>query len=81
MQKKTLLLATFVTEEYLDKFLYRIYKKHGIKKKSVFLFETDDNQLLLTFKLFLEFDQKNRHQKRISKNNPNTQKRHNILYN
>jgi hypothetical protein len=58
MQKKTLLLATFITEEYLDKFLYRIYKKHGIKKKSVFLFETDDNQLLLTFKLFLEFDQK-----------------------
>ena len=58
MQKKTILLATFVSEDYLDKFLYKIYKKFGIKKKSVFLFETDNNQLLLTYKLYLDFDQK-----------------------
>jgi len=58
MQKKTILLATFVSEDYLDRFLYKIYKKFGIKKKSVFLFETDNNQLLLTYKLYLDFDQK-----------------------
>jgi hypothetical protein len=58
MQKKTILLATFVSEDYLDKFLYKIYKKFGIKKKSVFLFETDNDQLLLTYKLYLDFDQK-----------------------
>jgi hypothetical protein len=58
MQKKTILLATFVSEDYLDRFLYKIYKKFGIKKKSVFLFETDNDQLLLTYKLYLDFDQK-----------------------
>lgn len=58
MQKKVILLATFVTPEYLDKFLYRIYKNFGVKKKSVFLFETENNQLILTYRLFLEFDQK-----------------------
>lgn len=58
MQKKTILLATFVSEDYLDRFLYKIYKKFGIKKRSVFLFETDNDQLLLTYKLYLDFDQK-----------------------
>lgn len=58
MEKKVILLATFVTPEYLDKFLYRIYKKFGVKKKSVFLFETENGQLILTYRLFLEFDQK-----------------------
>lgn len=58
MQKKTILLATFLTNDYLDKFLYKIYKKFGVKKKSVFLFETESGDLILTYRLFLEIGQK-----------------------
>jgi hypothetical protein len=58
MQKKVILLATFINNEHLDNFLYKIYKTFGVKKQSVFLFETNDNQLILTYRLFLEFDQK-----------------------
>jgi len=58
MQKKIILLATFLEKENLDKFLYKIYKKFGIKKKSVFLFETDDGELILTYRLFLQLGQK-----------------------
>jgi hypothetical protein len=58
MQKKTILLATFLTKDYLDKFLYKIYKKFGVKKKSVFLFETESGDLILTYRLFLEIGQK-----------------------
>lgn len=58
MQKKTLLLATFVSPDYLDKFLYRIYKKFNVNKKNVFVFETEGEDLLLTYKLNLDFDKK-----------------------
>jgi len=58
MQKKIILLATFLNKDYLDTFLYKIYKKFGVKKKSVFMFETEDNSLILTYRLFLNFDQK-----------------------
>jgi len=58
MQKKVILLATFTDSEYLDKFLFKLYKNFGINKKSVFLFETEDGSLLLTYKVFLDFDQK-----------------------
>jgi len=58
MEKKVILLATFTEYEYLDKFLLNIYKKFGVKKKSVFLFETEDGNLILTYRLFLDFDQK-----------------------
>jgi hypothetical protein len=58
MQKKILLVATFINSPSLDKFLYKIYKSFGVKKNSVFVFETDTEDLLLTYKIFLEFDQK-----------------------
>jgi hypothetical protein len=58
MQKKILLVATFINSSSLDKFLYKIYKSFGVKKNSVFVFETDTEDLLLTYKIFLEFDQK-----------------------
>ena len=58
MQKKIILVATFVSPSFLDKFLYKIYKTFGVKKKSVFVFETETEDLLLTYKIFLEFDQK-----------------------
>ena len=58
MQKKVILLATFTSSEYLEKFLYRLYKKFGVKKRSVFLFETENNELILTYRIFLNFDEK-----------------------
>jgi hypothetical protein len=57
MQKKIILVATFVEHDYLDKFLYKIYKRFGVNKKSVFLFETGD-QLLLTYRIFLNLGEK-----------------------
>lgn len=67
MQKKVILLATFTDNEYLDKFLLKIYKKFGINKKSVFLFETESGELLLTYRVFLDFDQKLDIRKELSK--------------
>jgi hypothetical protein len=58
MQKKVILLATFVNPIYLDKFLYKIYKNFGVKKKSVFYFETGTEDLLLTYRIFLDLEQK-----------------------
>ena len=58
MQKKILLLATFVSPDYLDKFFFKIYKKFNVNKKNVFVFETEDETLLLTYKLTLDIDQK-----------------------
>lgn len=57
MQKKILLVATFVTEDYLDKFLYRIYRNFGVNKKNVFIFETEEG-LLLTYKLYLNIGER-----------------------
>jgi hypothetical protein len=58
MQKKVILLATFITPDYLEKFLYKIYKGFGVKKKSVFLFETDNGEMILTYRLFLSLGEK-----------------------
>ncbi len=52
MQKKIILVATFVNPSYLDKFLYKIYKSFDVKKNTVFIFETDTEDLLLTYKIF-----------------------------
>lgn len=58
MQNKTILLATFVNPNYLDKFLYKLYKKFGINKRSVFVFETEGEDLLLTYRLFIKEDER-----------------------
>ena len=50
MQKKVILLATFTTHEYLENFLYKLYKQFGVKKKSVFLFEIDNEEIILTYR-------------------------------
>ncbi|MHA2055612.1 MAG: hypothetical protein ACW99F_18700 [Candidatus Hodarchaeales archaeon] len=57
MQKKILLVATFVSEDYLTRFLYKIYKNFGVNKKTVFLFETEDG-LLLTYKIYLNIGER-----------------------
>lgn len=58
MQKKIILVATFVNPLNLDKFLYKIYKNFGVKKKSVFFFDTETEDILLTYKIYLELEQK-----------------------
>lgn len=58
MQNKTILLATFVNPNYLDRFLYKLYKKFGINKRSVFIFETDGEDILLTYRLFIKEDER-----------------------
>jgi len=58
MQKKIILLATFVKPEYLEKFLNKLYKKFSIKKESVFVFDTEGDDYLLTYRIFLNADQK-----------------------
>jgi hypothetical protein len=58
MQKKTILLATFVKPDYLEKFLNFLQKKFFIKKESTFIFEVEENNFIVTYKLYLDFDQK-----------------------
>ena len=58
MQQKILLLATFLKADYLDNFLNKIKKKFNIKKENVFFFRLENNDLLLTYKLHLDIDNK-----------------------
>lgn len=58
MQKKTILLATFVEPQYLEKFLNKLFKRFSIKKQSVFVYETNEEDYLLTYRIFLNIDQK-----------------------
>ena len=58
MQKKTILLAAFVDPFYLEKFLNMLEKKHSIKRESVFMFNTEGEDLILTFKIFLNIGER-----------------------
>jgi len=58
MQKKVILLATFVEPKHLEKFLNKLLKKFSIKKESVFVFETGNGSYLLTYRIFLNTGQK-----------------------
>jgi len=58
MQKKIILLATFVEPKNLDKLLNKLLSKFSIKKSSVFIFETDSGDYLLTYRLYLNIGQK-----------------------
>ncbi len=58
MQKKIILLATFVEPKYLEKFLSKLLRRFSIKKKSVFVFETEGGDYLLTYRVFLNVDEK-----------------------
>ena len=52
MQKKIILLTTFVNPSYLENFLNMLEKRHSIKRESVFIFETLGEDLILTFKIY-----------------------------
>ena len=58
--KKNLLLVTFLNSNTLESFLRFIYKKFGIKKRSVFVFKSleDEDKIFVTFKVFLNDEEK-----------------------
>ena len=58
MQKKIILVATFIEPEHLSDFLYRIYKNFGVNKKTVFAFDTGNGGTLLTYRIFLNLGEK-----------------------
>ena len=58
MQEKTILVATFIKLEHLDDFLGKLKDKLGINEKSVFIFETENNDLVLTYRIFLSMGEK-----------------------
>ena len=58
--KKNLLLVTFLNSDTLDSFLRFLYKKFGIKKRSVFVFKSleDEDKIFATFKVFINEEEK-----------------------
>jgi hypothetical protein len=58
MQQKILLLASFLKEDYLNNFLYKIKNKFGVKKENVFFFKMENGDFLLTYKLHMDVDNK-----------------------
>ena len=58
--KKNLLLVTFLNSQTLDGFLRFLYKKFGIKKRSVFAFKSldDEDKIFATFKIFISDEEK-----------------------
>ena len=58
--KNSLLLVTFLNSNTLEGFLGFLYKKFGIKKRSVFVFKSteDEDKIFATFKVFLDEQEK-----------------------
>lgn len=58
--KNNLLLVTFLNSNTLEGFLRFLYKKFGIKKRSVFVFKStdDEDKIFATFKVFLDEEEK-----------------------
>ena len=67
MQKKTILVATFIKLENLNVFLDKLKNDFDINKKSVFMFETENNDLILTYKIFLNVGEKINLKKELTK--------------
>lgn len=67
MQKKTILVATFIKLENLNVFLDKLKNNFDINKKSVFMFETENNDLILTYKIFLNAGEKINLKKELTK--------------
>lgn len=58
--KNNLLLVTFLNSNTLNGFLRFLYKKFGIKTRSVFLFKSinDEDKIFATFKVFINEEEK-----------------------
>lgn len=63
MQRKILLLASFVERGHVRTFLKNLENKHNIKKEEVFTYKISEDKILLTYKLKIDlgirFDIKN----------------------
>lgn len=67
MQKKIILVATFIKSEQLVGFLEKLKSKFGIYEKSVFIFETENDDLILTYRIFLNIGEKINLRKELNK--------------
>lgn len=67
MQKKIILVATFIKSEQLVGFLEKLKSKFGIYEKSVFIFETENDDLVLTYRIFLNIGEKINLRKELNK--------------
>ena len=67
MQKKVILVATFIKLEDLEYFLDKLKDRFNIHEKSVFIFETGENSLVLTYRIFLGMGEKINLRKELNK--------------
>tara|TARA_R110000803_G_scaffold169931_1_gene232966 strand:- start:366 stop:776 length:411 start_codon:yes stop_codon:yes gene_type:complete len=54
MQYKTLLLASFVEKDYLQKFLHNLNDNYRVRKDRVFVFDLNEDTHLLTYKIKID---------------------------
>lgn len=67
MQQKTLLLASFISENEIPNFLEKIQKNFNVKKESVFFFKTENAETFLTYKIYIDFDRRINFKKELPK--------------
>lgn len=67
MQQKTLLLASFISENEIPKFLENIKKKFNVKKESIFFFKTENAEIFLTYKIYIDFERRINFKKELPK--------------
>ena len=54
MQQKILLLASFVDKGHVNSFLNTLENKHNVDKEKVFIYEINEGELLLTYRIKLD---------------------------
>jgi hypothetical protein len=54
MQNKTILLATFTKSNFIDSVLDRLSTKFNIEEKDIFFFETEYDDILMTYRMEME---------------------------
>jgi len=81
MLYKTLLLASFVHKDYIQKFLYNLSENHNIKSDKVFIFNLNDTTYLLTYKIKIDVGVRFDIKKELPKTIQIHKKRLNIFYN
>ena len=57
-QQKVLLLASFLREDQISVFLKKIENKFGVKKENLFFFKDENGEFILTYRLYLDHDNK-----------------------
>jgi hypothetical protein len=67
MQQKTLLLASFISENEIPNFLEKIQKNFSVRKESVFFFKTENDEIFLTYKIHIDFERRINFKKELPK--------------